>query len=63
MIASAADPQARARGRRLGGIGLTISGRDGVCCGSASPPNGLGTDALLIWKCMFGSNQNTPILT
>ena len=39
------------------------SGRDGVCCGSASPPNGLGTDALLMWKCMFDPNQNTPILT
>jgi hypothetical protein len=60
IIASAASPQIMARGRGLGGTGLTISGRDGVFCGSA-PPNGLGTEALLIWKCMSDPNQNTTI--
>jgi hypothetical protein len=54
-IASSANPQPRPRGRGLGGTGLTISGRDGACCGRALPPNGLGTDALLIWEDMFPS--------
>jgi len=48
---SAARPNHSPRGRGLGGTGLTISGRDGARSGRA-PPNGFGTEALLIWNSM-----------